>query len=792
MKKIIAFFLTLIATFSLSACTADDKDTTDKNDGKDNAHEHTYEYIAYESSHFKQYTCGCPSPEIAEEHVDSNGDTVCDLCGYKPEDEKPCEHEWDDAVTETLPGGGEISRTVCSLCGEYTVEIISTPTLTKIAFTVVDYNGGYTTDYLIDFESNEIKSRGYLPYGEETPDFETLKSFTETEEAFLIEKLTACGFFTLDEVYPDPGNIIDGGGWELEVVFGDGTQKRSVGSNNSPSTVFSEAAKALYVICENGIFGYVRTEFYTPPNLSYFFSASEGEMTNYFPFGILDDYKWGYFSSEFGRLYYTNLTHNTVYFFRDTVEYTVTLSTANYNNNMDYERFSECIVKSYDYNEELTNEKTVYDGGWFTQKAIKLELNKIYLITLKFDNGDYANWTFNTKSYPVYELKEIESIIFDPKGNPIPEAVEGFYQDSDYNYSFTEMISEYVVVTYKDGTKEKVKDALANRHIKISDLDTYGIEFIKTKNNIDRIVNYTGSADAAIEIFFEDDRYVYSFPAVISQYIKVYYKGGTSECVKDALESGRISITALDWFGISYIKTKKAPELTLDKLVSLVAQYGDLLDWKHFQGYYYKEVGSGLYIREYPVDFNYKLFIGGGSTAAEPDYFYLATVDYPSEYVEIRSADLNAFLDSHAHIDTFPEPFSFSFTWGVYGISSYDSETGTLIKTRDVSNPEEYTATHVLSAWEKDYIFRLLMTLDAGSYPDEYDPGIGMSIPCRNIVITVRIGELEKTIRASGIAIYGNSPYEEGQKFLDTCDAISRILTSTDEWISLPDFAPYE
>ena len=485
-------------------------------------------------------------------------------------------------------------------------------------------------------------------------------------------------------------------------------------------------------------------------------------MTTYFPFGILDDYKWGYFSSEFGRLYYTNLTHNTVYFFRDTVEYTVTLSTANYNNNMDYERFSECIVKSYDYNEELTNEKTVYDGGWFTQKAIKLELNKIYLITLKFDNGDYANWTFNTKSYPVYELKEIESIIFDPKGNPIPEAVEGFYQDSDYNYSFTEMISEYVVVTYKDGTKEKVKDALANLHIKISDLDTYGIEYIKTKNNIDRIVNYTGSADDAIEIFFEDDRYVYSFPAVISQYIKVYYKGGTSECVKDALESGRISITALDWFGISYIKTKKAPDLTLSTLVSLVSSYGENLDWKHFSGFYYKETGSGLYIREYPIDFNYKLLIGGGSTAEKPDYIYLVTKSSPIEYVEVRSGDLNAFLNENRHIDTFPENFKFSLTWGIFGYSSYDSETGKLVKTTDAGNPEDYVTTHILEDWEKDYIFRLLMTLNPTSYPDVYDPECGYSDPDRTIILYVRIGDMEKTIVAEAISLFDVSATEEG------------------------------
>lgn len=45
--------------------------------------EHTFEYIAYESGHFKQFTCGCPSPEIMEMHRDENGDGICDLCNYE-------------------------------------------------------------------------------------------------------------------------------------------------------------------------------------------------------------------------------------------------------------------------------------------------------------------------------------------------------------------------------------------------------------------------------------------------------------------------------------------------------------------------------------------------------------------------------------------------------------------------------------------------------------------------------------------------------------------------------------
>lgn len=47
-----------------------------------NVGEHTYEYIQYETGHFKQYTCGCPSPDIMGMHCDNDENGICDICGY--------------------------------------------------------------------------------------------------------------------------------------------------------------------------------------------------------------------------------------------------------------------------------------------------------------------------------------------------------------------------------------------------------------------------------------------------------------------------------------------------------------------------------------------------------------------------------------------------------------------------------------------------------------------------------------------------------------------------------------
>lgn len=45
-------------------------------------HEHTGRWGSGEESHWYEYTCGCPSNEIAELHYDHNNDGLCDACAY--------------------------------------------------------------------------------------------------------------------------------------------------------------------------------------------------------------------------------------------------------------------------------------------------------------------------------------------------------------------------------------------------------------------------------------------------------------------------------------------------------------------------------------------------------------------------------------------------------------------------------------------------------------------------------------------------------------------------------------
>ena len=63
-----------------------------------------------------------------------------------------------------------------------------------------------------------------------------------------------------------------------------------------------------------------------------------------------------------------------------------------------------------------------------------------------------------------------------------------------------------------------------------------------------------------------------------------------------------------------------------------------------------------------------------------------------------------------------PEDYSFSLTWGVNGISSYDSSTGKLVKTSDATNPEEYETTYILTEAEQEEIREFLSDLDLNAY----------------------------------------------------------------------------
>lgn len=60
-------------------------------------------------------------------------------------------------------------------------------------------------------------------------------------------------------------------------------------------------------------------------------------------------------------------------------------------------------------------------------------------------------------------------------------SLEEFYQDDNYIYYWNCIKSYEIIVKYESGYTEMVNDALKYKSITISDLDKFGIEYIKKK-----------------------------------------------------------------------------------------------------------------------------------------------------------------------------------------------------------------------------------------------------------------------------------------------------------------------
>lgn len=91
-----------------------------------------------------------------------------------------------------------------------------------------------------------------------------------------------------------------------------------------------------------------------------------------------------------------------------------------------------------------------------------------------------------------------------------------------------------------------------------------------------------------------------------------------------------------------------------------------------------------------------------------------------------------------------PEDFAFALARNCFGISSYDSQTGKLVKTTDAVNPDDFVTYYELSDQDKAYIYNLIAPLDIHSYPDVYDPQNGMSKPSMTLILTVYCNGTQK------------------------------------------------
>lgn len=144
-----------------------------------------------------------------------------------------------------------------------------------------------------------------------------------------------------------------------------------------------------------------------------------------------------------------------------------------------------------------------------------------------------------------------------------------------------------------------------------------------------------------------------------------------------------------------------------------------------------------------------------------------------------------------------PEDFSFSMVWGTYGVSSYDSKSGKLVKTKDATDIGKYTTYVKMSKGELQTIYRCLFCdIDITKYPDSYDPFNApgaktemMSEPNQTIIITATANGSTKTVTCTAVA-FGSLKdcySDEARAFLTAKQDIVDLITSFPEWKAFPD-----
>lgn len=111
-----------------------------------------------------------------------------------------------------------------------------------------------------------------------------------------------------------------------------------------------------------------------------------------------------------------------------------------------------------------------------------------------------------------------------------------------------------------------------------------------------------------------------------------------------------------NWYSVSNpsnppLTEPKGEKLTLEKIKEL-AKIGEALSWSDFGQYDHEDIGSGLYIYRYDIDEHYILLIGGGNTRTAPEYIRLVLKADNSEFIDIRTENIDAFINSQMGKDS--------------------------------------------------------------------------------------------------------------------------------------------
>jgi len=181
-------------------------------------------------------------------------------------------------------------------------------------------------------------------------------------------------------------------------------------------------------------------------------------------------------------------------------------------------------------------------------------------------SGDWGPYFNIDKKYQRFNMALSNSMSFSLIGNCecqdgilklYPENVDGSAPKT-YSYVFHYEHGMWVYSREASNPPTGAYDIDDGLRFKLYEKNVYAP---KSKKPIESIIDYSivNGIDTAEELeeFYDDGKYVYSFPSIRSQHITVTFTDGTEMPVKEALFKGYIDISDLDKYGIQYYKEPK-------------------------------------------------------------------------------------------------------------------------------------------------------------------------------------------------------------------------------------------
>lgn len=114
------------------------------------------------------------------------------------------------------------------------------------------------------------------------------------------------------------------------------------------------------------------------------------------------------------------------------------------------------------------------------------------------------------------------------------------------------------------GAKEEPQVSISN-DIETNEKAMDTKEETKLVNIVDLAEANQLSTSSALEEFFKDTDFTYYFPSIKSEYIECQFSDGSKMTIVQALESGKVSVSDLDIYGIKYWIMDKDGNITNGK-----------------------------------------------------------------------------------------------------------------------------------------------------------------------------------------------------------------------------------